>query len=48
VCPLCGPLDGKTVPIGDDFFDATYGDGNQPPPHPDRRCYNKAASPAGV
>jgi SPP1 gp7 family putative phage head morphogenesis protein len=39
VCPQCEALDGKTVDIGDDFFTASYGDGNQPPLHPDCRCY---------
>jgi HK97 family phage portal protein len=39
VCPQCEALDGKTVDIGTDFFTADYGDGNQPPAHPDCRCY---------
>jgi SPP1 gp7 family putative phage head morphogenesis protein len=39
VCPQCQELDGKTVDIGEDFFAAEYGERNQPPVHPDCRCY---------
>lgn len=37
-CKTCGPLDGKVVELGEDFFDADYGDGNAPPRHCNCRC----------
>lgn len=38
-CPICLDLDGKEIAIDDDtFFDATYGDGDQPPAHPNCEC----------
>jgi SPP1 gp7 family putative phage head morphogenesis protein len=32
LCPICEPLDGQTVPIGDEFPDG------DPPAHPNCRC----------
>ena len=37
-CEQCMGLDGKVVELGEDFFDADYGDGNAPPVHPNCRC----------
>lgn len=39
VCPQCAPLEGKIIAINDKFFDDDYSDGENPPLHPDCRCY---------
>ena len=33
VCPICGPLNGKRVPVGESW------DGLRPPAHPNCRCW---------
>lgn len=42
VCPICGPLNNKIVPIGKPFaVDQKQGAVTQPPAHPNCRCWVK-------
>jgi hypothetical protein len=37
-CDRCAELDGKVVGLEEEFFDDDYGDGTEPPLHPNCRC----------
>jgi Phage Mu protein F like protein len=44
VCPLCQPLDGQTVPLGEKFYPGGYS--RPPDPHPACRCTTVLVRPA--